>query len=201
MPEYKAIVRKFVESQTVFDATLTAYGYFGYEGEEFDYWYDERTLFTPFVQAAVAARPPEKENPVFAGIYRAKLATIGAFHQAGGIITLGTDHVSDGNHLPGFGAHRELDAFVRAGISPSDALRIGTLHGAKALNLERDHGSIEIGKFADFFVVRGNPLERIRNTRNVEWVSTRGRCLDAKELLTRAVGTLGPNSEAEVSDW
>jgi imidazolonepropionase-like amidohydrolase len=134
-------------------------------------------------------------------IYLAKMATIGAFHQAGGIITLGTDHVSNGNYLPGFGAHRELDAFVRAGIPAADAIRIGTIQGARALKIDADHGSIEAGKIADVFVVEGNPLEHIRNTRNVRWIVTRGSLHSSVELLDRVRGKLGPASDQEQDAW
>lgn len=201
MPEYRAIVRKFIERGTFFDATLTAYGYFGYEGEEFGYWFDERSLFTPYVQADVKGREKEKANEQFVTIYHAKIATIAAFHEAGGTITLGTDHVSNGNHLPGFGAHRELDAFVRAGIPAADAIRIGTINGARALRIDRDYGSIEKGKVADFFVVEGDPIKNIRNTRNVRFVSTAGRLHRSAELLQSVIGQLGPRSEADQDEW
>lgn len=201
MPEYQAIVRKYIEHGTVFDATLTAYGYFGYSGEEFDHWYDERSLFTPFVQQSVRERGPEKPDQQFVQIYLAKLATIKAYHAAGGIITLGTDHVSNGNYLPGFSVHRELDAFVRGGISPADAIRIGTINGAKALRVDRDHGSLEQGKIADLIVVEGNPLANIRNTRNVRWVATRGQLHASEALLEQVRGKLGPASESEQGDW
>lgn len=201
MPEYQAIVQKFVETGTVFDATLTAYGYFGYDGEEFDHWFDEPSLFTSFVQQQVRAREPEQPDPQFIGIYRAKLATIASFHEAGGTITLGTDHVSNGNYLPGFGAHREIDAFVRAGISPADAIRIATINGARALRIDQDHGSIAVGKSADFFVVNGNPLDNIRNTRNVQWVSAAGQLHDSKALLSTVAGSLGPKSQDEIEAW
>jgi imidazolonepropionase-like amidohydrolase len=201
MPEYKSIVQKFVEHGTWFDATLTAYGYFGHSGEEFNYWFDERTLFTPYIQELVKSREATKPNEQFVKIYQAKMDTIGAYYRAGGKLTLGTDHVSDGNHLPGFGAHRELDAFVRGGIPAVDAIRIGTIKGARALKIDQDHGSIEIGKVADLFVVRGNPLENIRHTRNVEHVLSRGRVHQASELLAGVAGRLGPASDQERESW
>ena len=102
MPEYRSIVRKFIERGTVFDATLTAYGYFGYEGEEFGYWFDERSLFTPYVQSDVKGREKEKANEQFVTIYHAKIATIASFHEAGGTITLGTDHGHSVKHCWNF---------------------------------------------------------------------------------------------------
>ncbi|MFN7730668.1 MAG: amidohydrolase family protein, partial [Pirellula sp.] len=108
---------------------------------------------------------------------------------------------SNGNYLPGFGAHRELDAFVRGGIPAADAIRIGTIHGARALKIDADHGSIEPGKIADLLVVEGTPLENIRNTRKVQWVATRGQLYSSEALLNQARGKLGPNNDEEQDAW
>ena len=203
-PEWNKIVKHFIDNETVFDATLTAYGYLGIEPgvrEEYDYWIDETQFFTPYFKNLIKDRKPAKGRELYQRIYDAKLKTIGDFHEAGGTISLGTDHVSNGNHLPGFGVHRELDALVRSGISEADAIRIGTINGAKALKIEKDHGSIEVGKFADLVVITGNPLEKIRNTRNVQTVFKQGVSHDAKTLLESVKGKLGPSSEEEEKDW
>ena len=142
-----------------------------------------------------------KGMEIYQRVYRAKQTTIAAFHEAGGTITLGTDHVSNGNHLPGFGVHRELDALVRNGIPEADALRIATINGARALKIDKDHGSIEIGKVADLVIIKGNPIDRIRNTRNVQTVVRAGKVYDSAELLSKVKGKLGPASKGEESSW
>lgn len=200
-PELKKITKTYVQTKTWFDATLTAYGYFGKRGEEYDMWINERQFFTPYIQEIVNKRAEHSMNLMFHRIYEAKLTTIPEFWRAGGQITLGTDHFSNGTFLPGFGAHRELDAFVRSGIPPAEAIKIATINGAKALGIEKDHGSIESGKFADLFVVTGNPLERIRNTRNVQWVMRAGKVHDSKKLLDSVKGRLGPTNEDEAKKW
>jgi imidazolonepropionase-like amidohydrolase len=86
-------------------------------------------------------------------------------------------------------------------INAADAIRIGTINGARALRIDRDYGSIATGKVADFFVVKGNPLENIRNTRNVQWVSTSGRLYFSPDLLRSVKGKLGPASEEEQGEW
>jgi len=199
--EYIKAVELFIDTGTVFDATLTAYGYFGSPREEYEYWIDESKFFTPHMQEVAKARGPTDAGEQFERIYEAKLSTIGTFFKMGGTISLGTDHVSDGYHLPGFGAHRELDAFVRAGISPADALVIGTLNGARALGLEDSRGSIEVGKNADLLIVTGNPIENIRNTRNVHTVIHASRLHATSELLQSVRGKLGPASKDEESKW
>ena len=204
-PERAKIIKHFIDHKTVFDATLTAYGYLGETNpethEEYQSWIDERQFFTPHIQEIAKHRTPMKGMEIYQRIYVAKQKTISEFFESGGTITLGTDHVSDGNYHPGFGVHRELDAFVRNGIPAGDAIKIATINGAKALKIEHDHGSIEQGKFADLFVVSGNPIENIRNTRNVEKVMRAGTMHDAKALLDSVKGKIGPRDESEEKDW
>ena len=43
MPEFKKIVQLYVDKKIWFDPTITAYGYFGKRGEEYDMWIDEHS--------------------------------------------------------------------------------------------------------------------------------------------------------------
>ena len=61
-------------------------------------------------------------------------------------------------------------------------------------------GTLEAGKLADLFVVRGNPLQDITTTRNVRLVMARGQLHDAAELLASAKGKMGPATVAD-DDW
>ena len=192
--EFREIVRLFIERGVVFDATLTAYGYFGQRDEVYDRWHDESKYFTPYVRRwAESQSPPVFEQ--FDRIYRVKHKTLKRFYDAGGIITLGTDHVSGGEYLAGFAAHRELHAMVRAGIRPADALKIATINGARALNVSDKLGTIEVGKFADLLIIKGNPLRDIRNTRTVHTVIKAGVAYDTARLLESVQGTMGPDGE------
>ncbi|HUG40447.1 MAG TPA: amidohydrolase family protein [Longimicrobiales bacterium] len=82
-----------------------------------------------------------------------------------------------GSHgqLQGLGYHWELWALQSCDMNEHDALRVATLFGAEAIGLETDLGSIEPGKLADFVVLRGNPLEGIRNTNTIRYVMKNGR--------------------------
>lgn len=55
----------------------------------------------------------------------------------------------------------ELALFVRAGLSPMEALLAGTKHAAKVCGRSATLGTVEVGKQADLIVVEGNPLEDI----------------------------------------
>ena len=200
-PEFKRIAELFVRHGVFFDPTLTAYGYYGDRGEVFEQWSDERSYFTPYTRELTKERRQRIEQ--FGRIYETKLRTIKAFYDLGGadLIVLGTDHASVGEYLAGFSAHRELHAIVLAGIPEAVALRIATINGARALNVGDRLGSIEVGKWADLIVIRGNPLEDIRNTRRVRIVIKGGEVYEPQALLEPLLGKLGPRGAEEVIHW
>lgn len=201
--EFRETVRLFLDHGVYFNATITAPVYFTELEEGFDDWAGEREFFTPHVQQLVAERPPRRRNELMSGLYQAMLRSTKAFYDAGGgdLITLGTDNPSRGEFLGGFSAHRELHAMVIAGIPEASALRIGTINGARAMRLDDEIGSIEPGKRADLFVIRGDPLTEIRNTRNVEIVVRDGVRYDPEALLDRARGRIGPRGPEEHDGW
>ena len=203
-PEFAAIAELYIKHDVFFDATLSAYGYYGERDPEvFTYFADEMGFLTPYMRDVIARRSPRGISEQFEKIYWVKRKTIKAFYDAGGghLITLGTDHPSWGEFFSGFSLHRELLSFSLAGIPAADAIRIATSNAARALGIGDKLGTIETGKLADLVVVRGNPLDDIRNTRNVRWVVKAGRVYDPSGLLESVRGTIGPQSASEEPDW
>ncbi len=200
--EFRKIVDLFLKHEVYFDATLTAPVYFTELKEGFDYWVDEREFFTPYIQERVDGRERER-NELMSGLYHAMQRTTKSFYDAGGghLLTLGTDAPSRGEFLPGFGAHRELHTFVLAGIPEASALRIATKNGAKAINQGEFLGTIEAGKLADLFVIEGDPLEDITNTRNVKIVIKDGLLYDPDVLLEQVLESIGPSHESDYEKW
>jgi len=70
---------------------------------------------------------------------------------------------------------RELEWFVKAGMTPEQALKTATTNGAELLGMEQSLGAIRPGYFADIAAVEGNPLDDIQiATHKVRWVMKSG---------------------------
>lgn len=94
-------------------------------------------------------------------------ATREAYEQ-GVPIAAGTD--SDGSVL----VQSEIEYLVEYGLSPLEAIKAATFTNARAIGIEETHGSIEVGKQADFILLSGDPLQDIRSLRSVVMVSKNG---------------------------
>ncbi len=108
---------------------------------------------------------------------REELAIIGALHRAGVRIVAGTDQT-----VPGYSLYRELELYVDAGFTPMEALQAATIVPARAMKVDRDSGSIEVGKRADLDILDANPLENIHNIRSVRSVLASGVLYESAPL-------------------
>jgi hypothetical protein len=98
--------------------------------------------------------------------------------EAGVIIAAGTDRIGRpvAGALPN--VHAELELLVElAGLSPRDALKAGTLGGARAIGVADRVGTVEQGKVADLVLLSADPTEDIRNTRTIVHVIQGGRVI------------------------
>ncbi|APQ15925.1 amidohydrolase family protein [Maribacter hydrothermalis] len=85
---------------------------------------------------------------------------------------------------PGISLHKELEAMVATGISNFDALKSSAYNGAKFLKQEADYGTISEGKIADIVILNSNPLENIKNTRDIYMVLSNGNQHTKSDLDT-----------------
>ncbi len=88
--------------------------------------------------------------------------------------------------FPGYSVFRELELYVSAGLTPMEALQTATIVPARVMKMENASGSLEAGKNADIILIEGNPLQNIRNIRNVKTVIRNGSMYDPGALHTMA---------------
>jgi imidazolonepropionase-like amidohydrolase len=100
------------------------------------------------------------------------LETARRAHKAGVRFAMGSDAV-----FTMFGQNaRELSWFVKAGMTPAEALAAATSNGAALLGMEKSLGAVAPGYHADLVAVEGDPLADISAvTDRVRWVMKRGK--------------------------
>jgi Amidohydrolase family len=101
---------------------------------------------------------------------------VGRMYRAGVPILAGTDD------LAGFTLQRELELYVKAGMTPAQALQIATWNGAKYARVLEDRGSIAVGKRADLILVDGDPTADIADIRKVALVIKNGTAYYPSEV-------------------
>ena len=201
--ELDEVIDLMLEHGTYFDATLQMYGGVNLREDMPELvWTDESIYFTPYTLGLLEKRgplPPESTREEFAQ----RVVEIKKFYDEGGadLIIVGSDEPIYTTLLPGFAYHRELAVLEWAGIPAADVLRAATINGARALGVDDRIGSIEAGKLADLVIVRGNPLEDMKATRDVQWVMHNGELYSPADLLGRARGKIGPTGPEDHADW
>jgi imidazolonepropionase-like amidohydrolase len=87
---------------------------------------------------------------------------------------------SHGQHH-GLGSHWEVWMAASA-LGPMGALEVASLGGAHFLGLSDELGSIAPGKLGDLMVLEKNPLDDIRNTKDIVYVMKDGVLYDGATL-------------------
>jgi len=127
--------------------------------------------------------------------YRKVQQFLARFVQAGGKIYAGTD--TSAATSPGLSLHHEMQLLVDAGLTPMQAIRTATAHGAELLGLERRLGSVERGKVADLVLLDANPLQEIANTKRIFRVIKDGRVVDTTYHADYAIPIRRPGPESK----
>ncbi|MDT7834345.1 amidohydrolase family protein [Aquabacterium sp. OR-4] len=148
----------------------------------------------PDMQRSLRAAQMKIPDEATAQRYRAAVAKLSEFalrlHRAGVTLVAGTDHLS------GLVLHSEVIAYVHAGLTPGEALRIATYNGAKVSGTLGDRGEILPGRRADLLLVDGDPTQRIDDLRRVALVLTQGGVLRPRQVH-EAIG-IRPFTDSQV---
>ncbi len=93
----------------------------------------------------------------FEAYIQENLASAAQAHKLGVKIAMGSDAV-----FTGFGQNtRELSWLVQAGMTPLEAIRSATIHGAESIGVQNEVGKVAVGYYADIIAVEGDPLTDI----------------------------------------
>jgi len=108
---------------------------------------------------------------------------------AGNAIVMGTDSaVNAVFHGPS--AHEELGLYVKAGLTPLQALTTATRNGAEYVGKLDRQGTIEAGKLADLVILKADPSKNISNTKKISLVIKDGEIMDRGMLSRDITGRL-----------
>ncbi len=146
-----------------------------------------KTFYPPSVlkQAAESLRQPipERMMETMREVLGLCLKSVKRLRDAGVRIATGTDIGPPWNEM---GVHLEMELMVTAGLTPLEAIRAATLEGARCVGVERDLGTIEVGKLADFILVKGDPSQDIRRTREIMLIVLGGEPYTRQQILADA---------------
>lgn len=87
---------------------------------------------------------------------------------------------------PGLNGFREMQDLIDAGLSPAQIFNMATLANARALHLDGDIGTVQVGKRANLLLLRQDPTRSIEAYRDIDRVILGGRLIDAAELRPAA---------------
>jgi imidazolonepropionase-like amidohydrolase len=142
-------------------------------------WMDERffmdavdpALLATWRSPAYAAKVRDNPNtPKERAALAVAMQNLLTLHDAGVLISFGTDSGALPTRIAGFEEHRELQLMVQAGLSPLQAITAATKVAAETIGDGTNRGTLEAGKRADFLVLKANPTENVKNTEQIEAV-------------------------------
>lgn len=120
--------------------------------------------------------PDDATAKVHLESYNKMIEFVGIMYRAGIPLVAGTDALS------GFTLQAELELYVKAGLTPAQALQVATKNGAKYTKTSNERGSIVAGKLADLVLVDGDPTVNISDIRKVALVITRDKLIYPAEI-------------------
>lgn len=180
---YDDVIQLWKNSKTACTPTLiVCYGapsgeYYWYQHTEV--WKKERLLrFTP--RAIIDTRSryrtmlPEEE---YENGHIQVSKSLKKLNDAGVLINMGAH-----GQIQGIGAHWEIWMMKQGGMTNMEALRTATINPAVSLGLDKNIGSLKVGKLADLLVMDKNPLDDIYNTESIHYTIINGRIFDAESM-------------------
>ncbi len=123
--------------------------------------------------------------------FKKEMKRIKKFHSLNGKLIVGTDPTGSGKTIPGYANQRLIELLVETGFSIEEAIKLSTMNGAVYMGIEKETGSIEVGKKADLVLMDGDLSENISNIRKMEIVFKNGTGYDSQKIFDSVKGKIG----------
>lgn len=178
---YQDITQFWSQTKVGYTPTLVvAYG--GISGEH--YWYDKTDVWShPRLSQYVPAdilnarsmrrtKAPDEHYNHFAVAKVAKQLNDVGIHP----------NIGAHGQREGLAAHWEMWMFAQGGMDNLDVLKTATINPAVTFGMDKQLGSIEVGKLADLIVIDGDPLKNIRTTDKVVYTMVNGKLYNSETM-------------------
>lgn len=181
-PKVKKLIAQMRKKNIVLDPTLSTFAFIAHKNGEVEmpavaFAQHMPTNVKRGFYAASMKIDSDAQYQRYQKSYDKMVAFVGVLHKAGVPLVIGTDNIA------GFTLHSELEMFVKAGLSPAQALQIVTKNGARYTGTSHERGSITKGKLADLVLVDGEPTQNIADSRKVALVITQGKVIYPNQVL------------------
>jgi hypothetical protein len=183
-PRAKDLISTLQVHHTILDPTVVIYETF-YNTKPLDQLEPGVDHLPPQLREALDNPPATGDKAAIANArWQTVMATLRALHAAGIPMVAGTDQA-----IPGYSLHREIELYVEAGFTPLQALQAATIVAARAVGVDNESGTLEVGKRGDVLLLNADPLADIHNTRAVWRTVAAGAVYDPAPLW-QSVGFL-----------
>jgi len=178
---YEDVKQLWSQTKVGYTPTLVV-GYGGLDGEH--YWYSHtdvwrHPILSKYVPRSVleprSIRREMAPEEDFNILHVARTAK--ELQHAGVPVNIGAH-----GQREGLAAHWEMWMLGKGGMTSLEAIRSATLNGARYLGMDKDIGSLEVGKLADLAIIDGDVLADIRNSDRLTHVMINGRLYESATM-------------------
>ncbi len=191
-PAFKSLVETLVEHRVALTSTLTVFE--ASAGNRPPPPEGAQTAMLPEIREMVMQRHEARQRaatPASAAFLRKMMSLEKAFHDAGGLLVVGTDPTGAGDVVPGYANQRALQLLMEMGLSAEQAVQVATRNGAVYLGRGNEIGTVEAGKRADLVLLEGDPTRDPAAFTRMTMVFKDGVGYDSARLFGSVKGWVG----------